>query len=204
MRSEIEQAVALDPDNLEARSDLIIFYRSVPGFLGGSEAKADEQLAEIKRRDSSLGAQIEGDIYALEKRPVEAELAYLKAIRANPGRPMPYVRLALVQQYYKKWDSAFASLQRALAIDSKHPLAIYQVGRTGALSGERLDVAEQAFEALSATQARPRKPPLPPPPISAWGTFARSGVMSPPPARNTKPRSSSTPGTRTCAPRCNP
>jgi len=146
VRGEIEQAVTLDPDNLEARVDLIIFYRSVPGFLGGSKAQADDQLAEIKRRDASLGAQVEGDIYALDKNPVEAELAYLKAIRANPSRPMPYVRLALVQQYYKKWDSAFATLQRALAIDPRHPLAIYQVGRTGAMSGERLDLAEQAMK----------------------------------------------------------
>ncbi len=146
VRGELEQAVTLDPGNLEARVDLIIFYRSVPGFLGGSKAKADEQLSEIRRRDPSLGAQTEGDIYALEKKPVEAEMAYLKAIRANPARPMPHVRLALVQQFNQKWDAAFASLQRALAIDPKHPLATYQVGRTGALSGERLDLAEQALK----------------------------------------------------------
>ncbi len=146
VRGELEQAVTLDPGNLEARVDLIIFYRSVPGFLGGSKPKSDEQLAEIKRRDASLGAQIEGDMYAIDKKPVEAELAYLKAIRANPARPMPYVRLALVQQYNQKWDAAYASLQRALAVDPKHPLATYQVGRTGALSGERLDLAEQALK----------------------------------------------------------
>jgi tetratricopeptide (TPR) repeat protein len=146
VRGELEQAVMLDPDNLEARIDLIIFYRSVPGFLGGSRSKADEQLAEIRRRDASLASQIDGDIFALDKKPVEAEGAYLKAIRANPARPMPYVRLALVQQYDKKWEAAFASLQRALAIDPKHPLAIYQVGRTGALSGERLELAEQALK----------------------------------------------------------
>ncbi len=145
VRSELEQAVSLDADNLEARVDLIIFYRSVPGFLGGSKARADEQLAEIKRRDPSLGAQVEGDICALDKKPVEAEQAYLKAIRANPSRPMPHVRLALVQQYNKRWDAAFASLQRALALDPRNALAIYQVGRTGALSGERLDLAEQAL-----------------------------------------------------------
>ena len=146
VRSELEQAVSLDPENVEARVDLIVFYRSVPGLLGGSKPKADQQLAEIRRRDPSLAAQVEGDIFALDKNPVEAELAYLKAIRANPSRAMPYVRLALVQQYYQKWDAAYASLQRALALDPKLPLAVYQVGRTGALSGERLDVAEQAMK----------------------------------------------------------
>ena len=146
VRSELEQAIALDPNNLEARLDLIIFYRAVPGLLGGSRAKASQQLAEIKARDPSLGAQTEGDMLGFEKKYPEAESCYLKAIRANPSRPMPHVRLALVQQQNKQWDLAFASLQRALAIDPKLPLAIYQVGRTGAMSGERLDLAEQSLK----------------------------------------------------------
>ncbi len=146
VRGELEQAIALDPNNLEARVDLIVFYQAVPGLLGGSRAKANEQLAEVKARDPSLGAQTEGDMLGLEKKYPEAERCYLKAIRANPSRPMPHVRLALVQQHYKQWDLAFASLQRALAIDPRLPLAIYQVGRTGALSGERLDLAEQSLK----------------------------------------------------------
>lgn len=146
IRGELTQAVTLDPNNLEARLDLILFYRAVPGLLGGSRAKADEQLAEVKKRDPSLGAQTEGDILAIEKKYSEAELAYLKAARANPSRPMPHVRLALLRQNSKQWDLAFASLQRALALDPKLPLAIYQVGRTGALSGVRLDLAEQALK----------------------------------------------------------
>lgn len=146
IRGELVQAVTLDPNNLEARVDLIIFYRAVPGLLGGSRAKADEQLGEVKKRDLSLGEQTEGDMLAIDKKIPEAELAYLKAVRANPSRPMPHVRLALVQQNNKQWDLAFASLQRALALDPRLPLAIYQVGRTGALSGQRLDFAEQSLK----------------------------------------------------------
>lgn len=146
VHAELEQAIALDPNNLEGRVDLIIFYQAVPGFLGGSRAKANEQLAEVKARDPSIGAQTEGDLLWFEKKYLEAQLCYLKAIRANPSRAMPHVRLALVQQQNKQWDLAFASLQRALALDPKMPLAIYQVGRTGAMSGERLDLAEQSLK----------------------------------------------------------
>ena len=146
VRTELDQAIALDPNNLEARVDLIVFYQAVPRLLGGSRAKANEQLTEVKARDPSLGAQTEGDMLGIEKKYPEAEHCYRKAIRANPSRPMPYVRLALVQQQNKQWDLAFASLQRALALDPRLPLAIYQVGRTGAMSGERLDLAEQSLK----------------------------------------------------------
>ena len=146
VRTELDQAIALDPNNLDARVDLIVFYQAVPRLLGGSHAKANEQLIEVKARDPSLGAQTEGDMLGIEKKYPEAERCYRKAIRANPSRPMPHVRLALVQQQNKQWDLAFASLQRALALDPRLPLALYQVGRTGAMSGERLDLAEQSLK----------------------------------------------------------
>lgn len=39
-RSALEQAVELAPEDVEAISDLIRYYRAAPGFLGGSSEKA--------------------------------------------------------------------------------------------------------------------------------------------------------------------
>jgi hypothetical protein len=39
---QLENAVLLDPENANALSDLITFYRSAPGFLGGDMKKADQ------------------------------------------------------------------------------------------------------------------------------------------------------------------
>ncbi len=145
IKGYLEKAIALDPANVEARQDLVILYRAVPGFLGGSATKADEQLAEIRRRDPSLASQIEGDLLAGEKKPAEAEAAYYKSAQANRSRPMPHVRLALLHQRAKDWDKAFLALDRALKIDGKFPAALYQVGRTAAFSGQQLERGEAAL-----------------------------------------------------------
>ncbi len=145
IRSEMERAIELDPNNLEARSDLLLYYTAVPRLLGGNRAKADEQLAEIRKRDAALAAQIDGDLAASEKKPDEALAAYLRAARLAPGRAMPYVRIALVHQFKKEWDQSFAYLERALKAEPRHPMALFQVGRTGALSGQQLERAEAAL-----------------------------------------------------------
>lgn len=40
-RNALEQAVELAPDDIDAISDLIRYYRAAPGFLGGSSEKAE-------------------------------------------------------------------------------------------------------------------------------------------------------------------
>ena len=48
-RDALKRAVQLDPNNSQAIADLIQYYRSAPGFLGGSAVKADklEQRLEM-------------------------------------------------------------------------------------------------------------------------------------------------------------
>ncbi|HEV8629160.1 MAG TPA: tetratricopeptide repeat protein, partial [Thermoanaerobaculia bacterium] len=55
-RQAYEQAVALDPGQLDARGDLVQFYLLAPGFMGGSIDKARAQAAEIQKRDAGRGA----------------------------------------------------------------------------------------------------------------------------------------------------
>ena len=47
VKTEFERAVALDADNLPARSDLSEFYLEAPGFLGGDKNKAKQQADYI-------------------------------------------------------------------------------------------------------------------------------------------------------------
>jgi tetratricopeptide (TPR) repeat protein len=50
-RAAMEKAIALDPENLDAREGLFQFYLRAPFFVGGSEAKAAAELEEIRRRN---------------------------------------------------------------------------------------------------------------------------------------------------------
>ena len=54
-RDEFEHAVELDPNNLDARWALVQYYELAPGYLGGSEQKAEQQAEEISKRDPSFG-----------------------------------------------------------------------------------------------------------------------------------------------------
>jgi tetratricopeptide (TPR) repeat protein len=153
VKAELEKAIELDPNNLEARQDLAIMYRAVPGFLGGSNAKAAEQVAFIRRNDPALAAQIDGDFLASDKKYEAALAAYNESARVNP-RPMIQVRVSLVHQQKKEWEKAFAALERALAMDANHPLALYQIGRTAALSGQQLDRGEKCLRTYMAMPVR--------------------------------------------------
>jgi tetratricopeptide (TPR) repeat protein len=54
-RAAVERAIALDPDNLDARSTLMQFLLQAPGIVGGSRDGAREQAVEIERRDRERG-----------------------------------------------------------------------------------------------------------------------------------------------------
>ena len=54
-RAALAQAIALDPDNLEARSTLMQFLLQAPGIVGGSKDGARAQAWEIARRDPERG-----------------------------------------------------------------------------------------------------------------------------------------------------
>jgi hypothetical protein len=54
-RDELERAVELDPNHLDARWGLVQYYALAPGYLGGSEEKARQEAEEISKRDAALG-----------------------------------------------------------------------------------------------------------------------------------------------------
>jgi tetratricopeptide (TPR) repeat protein len=153
VKVELEKAIELDPLNLEARQDLAILYRAAPGFLGGSNAKAAEQIAFIQRHDPALASQLDGDFLFADKKYDAALAAYQESERLHP-RPMIHVRISLAHQNRKEWPEAFAALDRALAMDANFPFALYQVGRTAALSGQQLDRGEKCLRTYIAMPAR--------------------------------------------------
>ena len=153
VKAEFEKAIELDPLNLEARQDLAIMYRAVPSFLGGSNAKAAEQIAFIRRHDPALASQLDGDFLFAEKKYEAALAAYQESARLHP-RSMIQVRISLLYQQKKDWTQAFAALDRALAIDPDFPFALYQVGRAAALSGYQLERGEKALRTYIAMPMR--------------------------------------------------
>jgi tetratricopeptide (TPR) repeat protein len=93
VKTEFERAVALDGNNLAARSDLSEFYLEAPAFLGGDKKKARQQADFVSTHDPALGSCIMARVE--EKQATgRAEAEYKKAVAASPAPSLYWVELA--------------------------------------------------------------------------------------------------------------
>ena len=155
-----ERAIELDADNLDARSDLIQYYVQAPGFLGGSSAKALEQAEEIRKRNGLRGYLELGGLYEREKKFAEAEQAYLGAANEKSDRHVGEYRLGVFYQNIGAYDKAFDLFEAMIEASPEEVGALFQIGKTGALSGQRLDRSEEALKAYLQTTPGRNDPSL--------------------------------------------
>jgi tetratricopeptide (TPR) repeat protein len=85
-RDALLKAIGLNPDNIEARAELVTFYRMTPWIAGGSMEKAHAEAGEIKKRDPLRGAQAEGEICIAEKKYDEAFKVFENLLKGHPDQ----------------------------------------------------------------------------------------------------------------------
>jgi tetratricopeptide (TPR) repeat protein len=153
-----ETALALDPDNLDVRDDLIIYYTRAPGFLGGSKEKGREMALEIKKRNPYRGSIAAANLCstASDTACVEHELQGM--VTSYPDSAGGYALLAAFYANQKQFEKAFAVLDARLQIKPYELPTLYQLGRTAALSGQNLDRGEQALKTYLASKMPERGP----------------------------------------------
>ena len=159
-KSAWEHAIQLDANNLDARSDLIQYYVQAPGFLGGSMARAFEQAEEIRKRNALRGYLELGALYERDGKPAEAEKAYLGAAKEKSDRHVGEYRLGVFYQTSGAYDKAFDLFESMIAVNPNEAGALFQIGKTGALSGQRLERAAEALEAYLQTTPDRNDPSL--------------------------------------------
>jgi tetratricopeptide (TPR) repeat protein len=152
VKSHIETAVELDSTNLDARMFLAGFLLNAPPIAGGSIEKAKEQAGIIARQDPYRGHLFWAEVYKKEKKFDDAARAYEAASQADPDSPDPYYLLGMMYQGNKAYDEAFAAFEKALVVDPEATGALYQVGRTGVLSGQNLERAIAALKQYLQTE----------------------------------------------------
>jgi tetratricopeptide (TPR) repeat protein len=159
-RSAWERAIELDPDNLDARTDLIQYYVQAPGFLGGSTQKALDQAEEVRKRNALRGLLELGALYERDKRTADAEKAYLAASKEKSDRHVGEYRLGVFYQNTGAFDKAFELFESMIAANPNEFGALFQIGKTGAMSGQRLERAEEALHAYLQTTPGRNDPSL--------------------------------------------
>jgi tetratricopeptide (TPR) repeat protein len=119
IRSETEQAIALDPKNLDALDGLVDFYLEAPGLMGGSRSKADETANRIAALDASQGNLAKAKIALHEKEYDKVEGFRLKAVEANPKSYDALISAAglYTSERWKNFDKAIDYAQKAMQVD---------------------------------------------------------------------------------------
>ena len=157
-KNAMETALALDPDNLDVRDDLITYYAQAPGFLRGSKEKAHEMALEIKKRNPYRGSAAHANLCAAEKDTVCVERELGQMATSYPDSAAVYASLAAFYTNQKQFDKAFTVLDERLRAKPNEPTTLYQVGRTASLSGQNLDHGEQALKTYLAGPIPERGP----------------------------------------------
>lgn len=83
-RAALEEAVSLDPANIDYRQALLEFHASAPGIVGGSLAKAYEQADAIAAIDARRGAYARGNLHVQAERYQEALALWRELLASTP------------------------------------------------------------------------------------------------------------------------
>lgn len=151
IREELERAIALDPDLVEARLDLVRFHTMAPRIAGAKKEKAKEEAVEVGKRNAALGAFAHGYIAYREKLFGPARTKFREAAGGAASiehRVMALVWLGWLSQESQQYDDAFEAFETVLALEPSHHAALYEIGRTAVFAGRDLERGERALRAF--------------------------------------------------------
>lgn len=118
-KKEAETAIALDPNQIDARMDMISFHLKAPGIIGGDKTKARVLADEISKIVAARGCLALITIASFERQTDQVEGLYKKAADSNPKSYQVLMSLAgfYASDGQKKYDLAEKYLREAIQID---------------------------------------------------------------------------------------
>lgn len=118
VRYAFERAVQLDPQNIQAMSDLGQFYVYAPALVGGGLDKARTLANQMQPRHPSQAHRLLAFISAQNKDATTAESEFKKAILAGQTAAA-YIDLSQFYQQQNQPNKAIEALQAGVAIDRR-------------------------------------------------------------------------------------
>lgn len=173
LKSTIDKAIELDPDNIDAREVRWQYFLLAPAVVGGGEDKARAEAAEILRRNRYRG-QVLGIAFAGRTKDATTFERTIKALMAEyPDSLTPLSAYGgwLIER--GRAPEAFALLEGYQKRRPSDTIALYHVGRFAAMSGQQLD---RGAEALRRYMSSP-PPPLPNVPTVATAHARLGGIL---------------------------
>ncbi|MEM1093178.1 MAG: tetratricopeptide repeat protein [Bacteroidota bacterium] len=157
IRKQFERAVDLDPRHLEAREGLMEYYLQAPSIAGGDKNKALEQAQAIAGINQERGFFALIRAHSAREEWDQVEGVYQQGI-AETGNVNLQVELGYFYQRRERFADAMTTFEAILEAQPANLTALYQVGRTAALSGDFLERGAEALEAYVQQETGPRQP----------------------------------------------
>jgi len=157
-RQYFERATQLNPDNLEAHSDLFEYYLEAPGFLGGGLDKAAATALQMARIDPAEGLWAQAKIAEKRKEYGTAEAHLRQAIAVAPQQVGRFVDLARLLTRQGRIQEADQSLAKAEKIAPDSPKLIFAKAELYIKSKRNLDVARQLLKRYMSLTLTPDDP----------------------------------------------
>ena len=158
-RQFFEKAAQLNPNNLEAQSDLFEYYLEAPGFLGGGQDKAAATAAAIARISPAEGHWAQAKLAEKRKEYSRAEQQLRRAIELAPhqvGRILDLAKLFVKQGRIQEADQSIA---RAEQISPDAPKVLFAKADIYVKTGRHLDVARALLKRYLSMTLTPDDPP---------------------------------------------
>lgn len=143
LKSELERAVALDPNLVDAREGLLQFYIQAPGIVGGSIDRAREQAAIIAKLNPLQGHLAAASIARHDKDFATAEAEYKAAASQAPDSLVAWYSLGTFYESQKRWADAVGVYERLIARSPNELQPRYMYGRVAAVAGDFLERGER-------------------------------------------------------------
>jgi tetratricopeptide (TPR) repeat protein len=128
VRTEMEEAVRLDPRNGEALADLGEYYYTAPGVVGGGIDKAEGVAAQLDRIDPIRAHELRGHIAEQRKDYGTAEQEFKQALTASAHPAFQWISLAGFYRRHERqteMEAAVRSGQNAAERDKRAAVALY-------------------------------------------------------------------------------
>ena len=142
-KNKFEQAVKLDPANVQMRADLAEYYTDAPSIMGGGTDKAREQAGQVAKYDQSTSHWILALIAEKEKRYSDAEHELQEAIKVAKDPARYQMNLASFYRRRSRLDDMQKAITQAISQAGKNAEAYYNAASELFQSGRDFASATQ-------------------------------------------------------------
>lgn len=140
------RAVQLEPSNTAYRWALFEFCRHAPVMIGGGRKKAGVHARILAEQDPARGHRARAALLAQDGAIEASEKELLAAVAARPEEADHRYALGYFYQDRERWDDAFAQFERIAREFPEEAEAQFQIGKTAAMSGQRVDDGIRALQ----------------------------------------------------------